>query len=275
MPQISAAAEILGAMITPSLLISASGTLVLSTSNRLSRVVDRVRVLTRDAETLPIELPEQAVQPKHALIATQLGSLSQRAVILRSALGSLYTAIGFLVATSVSIGMLTMTHADFSWPAVVLAMLGACALLWGSVLLVREVCPDSPRARAMPLRGRSASAAAEACAERAQNKSAPRRPRHTDCDAVVLKAGKPAGTRPAGPLWPCIEPIARVLSSEEWPESARYFCAFEPPRQRSFVSVLALPWLSEHPTRTLNYQVKRSSYYTCPSLQLDRALASS
>ncbi|MFM2420934.1 MAG: hypothetical protein RL385_5657 [Pseudomonadota bacterium] len=138
MPQISAAAEVLGAMITPSLLISASGTLVLSTSNRLSRVVDRVRVLTRDAETLPIELPETAVKPKHALIATQLGSLSQRAVILRSALGSLYTAIGFLVATSVSIGMLTMTHADFSWPAVVLAMLGACALLWGSVLLVRE-----------------------------------------------------------------------------------------------------------------------------------------
>ena len=34
-------------MITPAVLISASGTLVLSTSNRLTRVVDRVRSLAR------------------------------------------------------------------------------------------------------------------------------------------------------------------------------------------------------------------------------------
>ena len=44
------ASEVLSGMITPALLISASGTLVLSTSNRLSRVVDRVRVLTAEAE---------------------------------------------------------------------------------------------------------------------------------------------------------------------------------------------------------------------------------
>ena len=42
--------EVLGGMITPALLISACGTLVLSTSNRLSRVVDRVRVLTAEVE---------------------------------------------------------------------------------------------------------------------------------------------------------------------------------------------------------------------------------
>ena len=35
--------EILSAMITPAVLISASGTLVLSTSVRMARVVDRVR----------------------------------------------------------------------------------------------------------------------------------------------------------------------------------------------------------------------------------------
>lgn len=39
-------------MITPAVLISASGTLVLSTSNRLTRVVDRVRTLAREAEAL-------------------------------------------------------------------------------------------------------------------------------------------------------------------------------------------------------------------------------
>ncbi len=45
-------AEVLGAMITPAVLISAGGTLVLSTSNRLSRVVDRVHVLAADAEAV-------------------------------------------------------------------------------------------------------------------------------------------------------------------------------------------------------------------------------
>jgi hypothetical protein len=129
--------EVLAAMITPALLISASGTLVLSTSNRLSRVVDRVRVLTRDAETLP-ESADARSDAKRALIAGQLTSLAQRAVILRSALAALYTAIGFLVATSVSVGVLTMLSLLWSFPAVALALCGAFALLWGSVLLVRE-----------------------------------------------------------------------------------------------------------------------------------------
>jgi hypothetical protein len=44
--------EVLGAMITPAVLISAAGTLVLSTSQRLSRVVDRIRVLAAEAERL-------------------------------------------------------------------------------------------------------------------------------------------------------------------------------------------------------------------------------
>jgi len=37
--------QILAAMITPAVLISACGTLVFSTSSRVSRVVDRVRAL--------------------------------------------------------------------------------------------------------------------------------------------------------------------------------------------------------------------------------------
>lgn len=48
-------------MITPALLISACGTLVLSTSNRLSRVVDRVRVLTAESSILLIREARAAV----------------------------------------------------------------------------------------------------------------------------------------------------------------------------------------------------------------------
>ncbi len=137
MAHLSVAAEVLGAMITPARLDSASGALVISTSNRLSRVVDRVRVLARDAEHLRDSAPREQ-SPKRALIARQLSSLAERALILRSALAALYTAIGLLVATSIGVGLLTMLPWGRSWPPVVLGLLGSCALLWGSVLLVRE-----------------------------------------------------------------------------------------------------------------------------------------
>jgi hypothetical protein len=136
------AGEVLAAMITPALLISATGTLVLSTSNRLSRVVDRVRILAKDAEQLHHPSPEASdpgfARAKRTLITNQLTSLAGRALLLRSALAALYTAIGFLVATSIAVGALTTFGAGSSWPGIALAMFGACALLWGSVLLVRE-----------------------------------------------------------------------------------------------------------------------------------------
>ena len=61
----TAAGEVLGAMITPAVLISASGTLVLSTSNRLSRVVDRVRVLSAEAEQSRSS-PDSPIAPRRA-----------------------------------------------------------------------------------------------------------------------------------------------------------------------------------------------------------------
>jgi hypothetical protein len=49
---IPVSSEVLGAMITPAVLISASGVLVLSTSNRVGRTIDRVRVLATEVERL-------------------------------------------------------------------------------------------------------------------------------------------------------------------------------------------------------------------------------
>lgn len=70
--------EVLGAMITPAVLISACGTLVLSTSNRLSRVVDRVRVLAREAAN--------GTPDPSGLASDQLHRLAQRALMLRTAM---------------------------------------------------------------------------------------------------------------------------------------------------------------------------------------------
>jgi phosphate/sulfate permease len=128
--------EVLGAMITPAVLISASGTLVLSTSNRLSRVVDRVRTLALEAETLDLDDPTK--KPRAELIANQLERLSARVVLLRNSMTALYTAIGLLVGTSIAVGLAAVLSWEQAWIPIVLGLLGSVALLYGSLLLVRE-----------------------------------------------------------------------------------------------------------------------------------------
>ncbi len=128
--------EVLGAMITPAVLISASGTLVLSTSNRLSRVVDRVRTLALEAETLDLDDP--AKESRGELIASQLERLSIRVVLLRNSMTALYVAIGLLVGTSIAVGMAAVLSWEHAWVPIVLGLLGSVALLYGSLLLVRE-----------------------------------------------------------------------------------------------------------------------------------------
>lgn len=135
MSLLPSASEVLGAMITPAVLISASGTLVLSTSNRLSRVVDRVRVLAREAE----QLGNGGWVTEHGrLIADQIQRLSQRVVLLRAAMTALYASIGILVGTSIAVGLSAALGWSYGWVPIGLGLVGACSLLYGSLLLVRE-----------------------------------------------------------------------------------------------------------------------------------------
>ncbi len=132
------ASEVLGAMITPAVLISASGTLVLSTSNRLTRVVDRVRSLAGEAEHLRKGETSDETEHRAALIVEQIPLLSTRALLLRSALTAFYSAIGLLVTTSIAVGVVAALRWDYGWVPVVSGLAGGCALLYGSLLLIRE-----------------------------------------------------------------------------------------------------------------------------------------
>jgi Protein of unknown function (DUF2721) len=139
MSGIPVSSEVLGAMITPAVLISASGVLVLSTSNRVGRTVDRVRVLAAEAERLQFS-PDgtSANRSKRKDVGDQLVQLSERALLLRSALTALYTAIGLLVTTSILVGVVALLQWAYTWLPVVSGFAGSCALLYGSLLLVRE-----------------------------------------------------------------------------------------------------------------------------------------
>ena len=133
------ALTILTSMITPALLISAAGTFILSTSNRLGRVVDRVRAIADLLDDLmhgkaAIELVEE----RKAMLVGQLSQLSKRADLLQRSLTVFYIASGSFVASSVAIGVTAVIDSSQAWIPVALGLLGACFLFYGSMMLIFE-----------------------------------------------------------------------------------------------------------------------------------------
>lgn len=129
----------LTAMITPAVLISACGTLILSTSTRLSRVVDRVRALSEQFETMAREATDMdLLEERRAMLLGQLDRLTDRARLLQRSMTVFYLALGVFVSTSVTIGMIAFLSLRYAWIPVVLGLFGAGFLFYGSLLLIFE-----------------------------------------------------------------------------------------------------------------------------------------
>ena len=136
---LSAGLTVLTAMITPALLISASGTFVLSTSNRLGRVIDRVRRLTEILEEVMKEgHTVELLTERRALIFELIDRQTTRAKMLARSLMVFYIATGMFVATSVSIGLVTVLFKEYTWIPVTLGIAGTILLLAGSIILIFE-----------------------------------------------------------------------------------------------------------------------------------------
>lgn len=138
---LSSTIEFLTAMITPALLISATGSLVLSTSTRLGRVVDRVRdleqrlselITTDDKESIPL------YAKRIDTVVSLLDKVTSRARILQKAMGAFYYGLGFFVLTSVSIAIVGIFPAVYRWLPIPIGIVGIMYLAWGSVLMLRE-----------------------------------------------------------------------------------------------------------------------------------------
>lgn len=131
-------------MITPAVLILASGQLILTTSQRLSRVIERVRKVS--AEFMDIAKLSQSgtneAKTAEANSKTILYSLLIKSVkrsrLLTRALRVFYLSLGVFVATSLAIGIIALTHVRFAWIPTVLGMIGAILLLIGSSILIVE-----------------------------------------------------------------------------------------------------------------------------------------
>lgn len=135
-----AAIAVLTAMITPAVLISACGSMILSTSSRLGRVVDRVRALSDRLETMTERKEHSPSQmERQASIFQQLDKLTSRARILQRCMVIFYMSLGMFVATSVAIGVVPFTgNQRYNMIPVFLGLAGACFLFYGSILLIME-----------------------------------------------------------------------------------------------------------------------------------------
>src|SRR3712207_3506356 len=103
METLSSALAVLTAMITPAVLISACGALILSTSTRLGRVVDSVRGLSDPFEELAAPDCELAlIEERSATMFNQLDKLTSRARILQRSMTVFYMSLALFVATSVA-----------------------------------------------------------------------------------------------------------------------------------------------------------------------------
>ena len=131
--------EVLGAMITPAVLISAAALLLLSTAARLGRVNDRLQHLLAEAEgLLPKAGPPLVREQKQYLSLQQLTCLQERLLLLRSAVTALYMTIALLVVTSIASGVYVLFPQLTSIVPISVGMLGALAFLFSIARLIRE-----------------------------------------------------------------------------------------------------------------------------------------
>lgn len=132
--------EFLTAMVTPTLLISATGSLVLSTSTRLGRVVDRTRELERRLSELIMAEDKDSIplyEKRLDTVVRLLDKVTSRSRILQRALGAFYYGLSFFILTSVTIALAAF-FTSYRWIPIPVGIIGIMYLFWGGVLMLRE-----------------------------------------------------------------------------------------------------------------------------------------
>ena len=135
--ELSSVLGVLSAMITPAVLILASGSLIMTTSSRSIRCIDRVRERARELEALGTATDE-LTETRRLHLYEQLTTNTRRARLLQKAMSRLYIGISFFIATSVSIGIVALLHVDVGWVPLLLGFVGAGLLFSASIYLIFE-----------------------------------------------------------------------------------------------------------------------------------------
>lgn len=130
--------RILTSMITPAVLISACGTLILSTSARMGRIFDRVNIMKGEVEAIitgKISYPEERM----VHLQDQIGLQRRRAILIHRAMGALYTSTVLFVTSSLAIAInVASDSTDKAWIPTLFAICGGLFLFIASLILLCE-----------------------------------------------------------------------------------------------------------------------------------------
>lgn len=118
-------------LITMAILISACGSLIISTSNRLIRVVDICRSFCERAKT-------ETNKEELTQIFTQLEKIGPRIKLLESVLTMFYIAISCFAFTTLFMSLDQLIPADLSTFTLTSGIIGVVILPLSSILLVVE-----------------------------------------------------------------------------------------------------------------------------------------
>lgn len=167
MEDLSVVIGVLTAMITPSVLIVACGSLSLTTSQRLNRSIDRSRKISLQLKDFRSGTTATSSN-EPGMLYQQLVKATRRAMLMQRAMTLLYIAICLFIASSILIGLFEIMQWMRSWIIILVTMAGALALFAASILLIlesrlalaavddemnyrkacEEDCPDDPQASA-------------------------------------------------------------------------------------------------------------------------------
>jgi len=96
-------------MISPAVMISACGLLLLGANNKYSNVLNRIRLINDEKRRLTIKAADHGAAPEESLrlesTARQLEHLLVRAKLVRNSVMSYTVAAGFFVVSSLLIGL--------------------------------------------------------------------------------------------------------------------------------------------------------------------------
>lgn len=122
---------VLTAMLAPAFFLTATASLLVSANNRLSRVIDRLRVVLKDLE--------DTTDPEYRGILEQRISIQRtRSILILRGSQLLYGAISCFVGTSLSIAADAVLDHRFGMLPTIMAVLGVLALFAASLCLARE-----------------------------------------------------------------------------------------------------------------------------------------
>lgn len=121
----------LTAMLAPAFFLTATASLLLSANNRLSRIIDRARLLLK-------ELPGLEDPLQRALHEKRIALQRRRSLIILRAGQLLYIAISLFVGTSLAVAADNLSAFRLGMAPTLLAATGVLAMFAASLLLARE-----------------------------------------------------------------------------------------------------------------------------------------